>query len=61
MKRQFFCGVCDLTFVTWVEMKEHFQSMEHKTSTGQGRLRDVINKFSSRLGLEESDDRPENI
>jgi len=46
MDRKFYCDTCGMSFLSWHEMKKHFQSKKHKDRFGVGRTELIIEKFA---------------
>lgn len=64
MAEIFYCAMCDVTFSSWKEMKDHFQSEEHKSVSATGRADILIDRFVKKfkeLCNEHGDNRPNKI
>lgn len=42
---EFYCALCQKSFVSGYSLAEHFRSKEHKTAAGEGRIDSLLNQF----------------
>lgn len=45
MAKQFYCDICEMTFLSGYEMAQHFRSKEHRDKASGGNLDSLIEKF----------------
>jgi len=59
MSKKYYCDVCNTSFVSWPEMKEHFRTREHKNRSRSGRLGPLLDKFAKHF--KELDNEPDKV
>jgi len=46
MNNKFYCNTCGISFPSWMAMKEHFQSKEHKDRASKGNVELLLDRFT---------------
>ena len=57
MNNELYCETCNVSFVSWKEMKEHLQSVEHKRNANDplSRSEQLLNQMAKKLLESEKD------
>ena len=49
MNNEFRCDTCDISFPSWISLKEHLLSKEHKDKASMGNVESIMEKFLKRF------------